>query len=421
MTRLHAYAVDPVVAAAALCRAVMLGRAAVVLTAAGAGLLLVTDRWRVLAVLAVTVLATVAEVTVLTRWQAVVRRALPVIAADWLVALAILALSKGGMAYFCYAAGSAALGGALLGMRALAIWAAQAACGFAAAAWALRESTPPPDVAAFVMAFPMTSVLAGVGGAVATAALVRYMDLAVEVVASAQRSAAADERARLARELHDSVSKTLRGVSFAALALPSSLRRQPALAEQLADTVSRGAEAAAREARQLLEGLRSDVPDQAFEDTIHGLCRSWSRDSGVGARITAARCDPGVAVRYEVTRILQEALANVQRHAGAREVVVRLTPFDGFLELTVADDGVGFHVPRELGGLQARGHFGIVGMSERARALGGSLRVVSGPRGGTVVTLRVPISEDGPDAGEFPRRAVSPAPFTSPNPVEPSL
>ncbi|MEU8386347.1 hypothetical protein, partial [Streptosporangium sp. NPDC048865] len=124
MTRSHAYAVDPVVAAAALCRAVMLGRAAVVLTAAGAGLLLVTDRWRVLAVLAVTVFATVAEVTVLTRWPSVVRRALPVIAADWLVALAVLALSKGGMAYFCYAAGSAALGGALLGMRALAIWAA---------------------------------------------------------------------------------------------------------------------------------------------------------------------------------------------------------------------------------------------------------------------------------------------------------
>nr|WP_062335436.1 ATP-binding protein [Herbidospora sakaeratensis] len=388
---LRVYGVDPLVAPAAVCRAVLLGRAAVVLTSAGAGLLLVADLWRVVSVIAVTVLVTVAEVTVLTRHPAVVRRALPVVGVDWLAATGILLLSKGGMAYFCFAAGSAALAGALLGMRALGIWAVQAAFGFAAAAWALRAAPYSPDVAAFVMAFPMLSVLAGMGGAVATSALVRYVDLTVEVTASAQRSAAADERARLARELHDSVSKTLRGVSFAALALPSSLRRHPALAEQLAETVSRGAEVAAKEARQLLEGLRGDVPDRSFEDVVHEVSRSWQHDAGVATRVTVACAEPGVAVRYEIVRVLQEALTNVQRHASASHVTIRLIQSGGLLELIVGDDGIGFVVPEELGRLQSQGHFGLVGMAERARAVGGHLRVRSYPGAGTVVTVCVPL------------------------------
>ncbi|WP_162794749.1 sensor histidine kinase [Nonomuraea lactucae] len=387
-----AHPVNPLVASAAICRAVMLGRAAVVLTAAGAGLLVVQERWRVPAVLAVTVCATAAEVAALTRRPSVVRRAVAVMAVDSLVAVAVLLLSGRGIAFFCFTAGSAALGGALLGMRAWPIWTVQTALGFAVAAWTVRSGLPPsPDLAAFIMAFPMMTLLAGLGGAVATSALVRYVDLVVEVIASAQRSAAADERARLARELHDSVTKTLRGVSFAALALPSSLRRQPALAEQLADTVSRGAEAAAKEARQLLEGLRGDVPNQEFEETVRRVCEDWSLETRITVDLRADCPDPGVAVRYEMVRVLQEALSNVQRHSSAGQVRVRLRGTGGWLELVVADDGFGFRVPRDLTTLQAAGHFGLVGMAERATAVSGTLRVVS-DAGGTVVTLRVPIT-----------------------------
>ena len=235
---------DPRAAPAAIARAVLLGRAAIACTAAGAGLLLVEDWWRILAVVVTVAAGTVAEVSVLTRWPAVTRHPWPALAADLAVAVAVLLLSRGGMAFFCYVAGSAALGGALLGMRALLLWAGQAALGFVAAGAVLRANDPPPDVAAFIAAFPMISVLAGIGAAAATTALRRHLDLAVEVIAAAQRSAAASERARLARELHDSVAKTLRGVSLAALALPSSLRRQPALAEHLATTVAAGATAA---------------------------------------------------------------------------------------------------------------------------------------------------------------------------------
>ncbi|MET7392773.1 ATP-binding protein [Dactylosporangium sp. NPDC005572] len=378
------------IAPAAVARAVLLGRAAVAATGAGAGLLLVDDPARVVAVLATVAGVTVAQVSLLTRWPALARHPWPALAADLAVAVALAVLSGGGMAFFAWVAGSAALGGALLGMRAVPLWIGQAALGFAAAGAVLRTSAPPPEVAAFVAAFPMVSVLAGLGAAAATGALQRQLDLAVAMVAEAQRSAAASERARLARELHDSVAKTLRGVSFAALALPSSLRRHPALAEQLAGTVSRGAEAAAREARQLLEELRADPLDLGFADAVRETCHAWAHRSMIAVDVSAVPVEPSVEARYELVRVLAEALQNVERHAGARRVAVTVTARGRRLELRVADDGRGF-VPRDLAALQAGGHLGIVGMAERARNAGGSLRVAAAPGEGTELVVSVPL------------------------------
>jgi signal transduction histidine kinase len=320
----------------------------------------------------------------------VVRRPFLVIALDSLVVLAVLAISRGGVAYFCCAVGASALAGVLLGMRALALWALHATLGYYVAAAVLRATTPAPDIAAFVLAFPMANVLAGIGATVATAALVRYVNLSVEVVASAQRSAAASERARLARELHDSVTKTLRGVSFAALALPSSLRRHPALAEQLACTVSQGATAAAREARELLDGLRLDSPDEDFAATVRGICEHWTETSGIPVRVTTAAVEPPVAARYELARILREALRNVTRHARARHLAVDLSRHRRYVRLRVRDDGQGFEVPGDLSVLRANHHYGIIGMHERARTVGGCLRIVSSPGNGTTIDVRVP-------------------------------
>lgn len=382
--------VDPVVTAAALCRAVLLGRAAFALTGAGAGLLLVEQRWRVAAVLLVTAVATALELSVLTRRPGVVRRRTAVVAVDAVPGLLVLALSHGGMAYFCFAAGSTALSGALSGMRALPWWVVQAAAAFAVAAELLRRLQPPADMAAFVMALPMTLVLAGIGGATAKAALERYMDLMVATATAAQVSAAASERSRLARELHDSVAKTLRGVSFAALALPESLRRSAGLAEQLADTVSRGAEAASHEARVLVHALRVDEPGRPFTETVELICRTWSADCGIPVSVVAQGPDPAVDVRYEIARVLQESLTNVQRHARASRAGVTMVSTGGAVELTIDDDGVGCAEQRDPRALQAAGHFGIVGMVERASSVGGTVRVGPAVPFGTRVVMRVP-------------------------------
>jgi signal transduction histidine kinase len=161
--------------------------------------------------------------------------------------------------------------------------------------------------------------------------------------------------------------------------------------------VSRGAEAAAREARQLLEGLRIDPLDRGFADTVRATCHAWADRARIPVTVDAARVEPSVEVRYELVRILAEALQNIERHADAHHVriLVRVTgPADPRrLELRVQDDGVGF-VPRELAALQAGGHLGIVGMAERARAVGGSLRVSAVPYGGTEIIANVPLEQE---------------------------
>ena len=386
--------VDRMVAPAALGRAVLLGRAAATLTATVAGLRLVADPRPLLAVLAIVVLSTGTGLVVISRNPYVVGHPLLLIAIDTLLVVAVLVVGHGGVAYFCCAVGASALAGVLIGLRALVPAAIHAAVGYLVAGVLLRDGPASPDLAGFVLTFPMANVLAAAGAAVTTAALGRYVELSVEVVASAQRSAAASERARLARELHDSVTKTLRGVSFAALALPSSLRRHPALAEQLAGTVSQGAAAAAQEARDLLDGLRLDSPDRDFAATLDDIGRQWSLTSGVPVRIELdddGVPDPPVETRYELCRILQEALRNTARHAGAGQVVVSLGHTRRQLRLRIHDDGRGFDMPPDPARLRAGNHYGIIGMAERADTLNGTLRITAKPGAGTAIEVSIPL------------------------------
>lgn len=382
---------------AALCRAILLARLVVTVAAVAVGIRLIDDGWRTIGVLALLVLATAGEFGVLTRWPSAVRWRLSALALDAALAIGVLVLSSGGVAFFCYAAGSAALGGVLLGTSALPLWIADTGLGLAVAAYLLRSDGGTDGqrvIAPFVLAFPMTDIVCGLGAAAVTAAVVRYIEVSVAAVAAAQRSAATDERARLARELHDSVAKTLHGVSFAALALPFSLHRHPDLAEQLAATVSEGADTAVREARELLAALRRDVPDRPFADNVADICRAWTDSTGIPVTISASAVEPPLAARYELIQILHEALRNAERHARAHRVRVGLGRADGELELRVEDDGAGFRVPADLNDLSSAGNFGIVGMSERARAVGGVLRVNSSAGAGTSVVARVRLAHD---------------------------
>ena len=109
--------------------------------------------------------------------------------------------------------------------------------------------------------------------------------------------------------------------------------------------------------------------------------------AGVRASFTATPTDAGAPVEIETAcfRIVQEALSNVARHAGARYVEVTLTAQDVALEVTVRDDGVGFNVERPRTGL------GLVGMGERAELASGSLDIESAPGTGTTLRARFPL------------------------------
>jgi signal transduction histidine kinase len=383
---------ERLVVTVAMVRAVLVGRVIVLLATIAASIRLVDDPARPALALGLVTVVSAGELVLIARHPSVLRRRVAVLIPEVVVTVAVLVISKGGLAYFGYAAGSCLLAGVLLGTGGLVIWLAQAALGLCAIADVLRSVTPDARsvLAPFLVTIPVGDILAGLGAAALASGLTHYIKLSVENAAAAQRTAAADERARLARELHDSVAKTLRGVSFAALALPSSLRRQPDLAEQLAETVSAGAEAAQREARELLAALRRDVPDQPFAETVRGTCEAWQATTGISVTLDLRTAEPPLATRYELTQILHEALRNVAQHAGADWVEVVLAPSAGQVQLTVRDNGTGFTVPSDLSELSTRGSFGVVGMSERARAAGGRLAVVSRLGGGTVVAVTVP-------------------------------
>ncbi|WP_203746110.1 sensor histidine kinase [Catellatospora bangladeshensis] len=375
---------DRVVARAAVARAVLLGRAAATLAVAGGVLRLRERPAPLVTVLLIIALTAAVALVALARDPHIVARPVPVLTADAALVAAVLGIGGADVAFFCCAAGASALAGVLAGFWALLPAACYTGLGYLVAGHVLGAAPDTAHLAGFVLAFPIANVLAAVGAAVATAALAAHVELSVRLVASAQRTAAAAERSRLARELHDSVTKTLRGVSFAALALPTSLRRQPALAEQLAATVSAGATAAVRQAQEVLEGLRLDDPDHELGVTVDRICRRWSDGAGVPVRSTVTTGDLPVDVRYELVRILHESLENVARHAGAGFVTVELAYADGGVRLRVTDDGAGFRVPDEWSGC-----FGLIGMAERAAAIRGTLRVVSAPGAGTTVVADI--------------------------------
>ncbi len=206
---------------------------------------------------------------------------------------------------------------------------------------------------------------------------------------SRRSAAAADERARLAREMHDSLGKTLHGIALAAQTLPRWVDTDPATARLQADLLAVAADRAATEARELLTRMRADQPDRPLAQVLADLCAAWQERTGTGCEFRATRAvDLSTGARYEVIAIVGEALENVRRHAHAAQVVVSLTGApDGSVVVEVRDDGVGFVPGDDPAG--PHGHYGLVGMRERAHIAGARLHLTSAPGEGTAVTVRI--------------------------------
>ncbi|GAA1561738.1 hypothetical protein GCM10009678_50790 [Actinomadura kijaniata] len=206
-------------------------------------------------------------------------------------------------------------------------------------------------------------------------------------------AAAAEERTRLAREMHDSLAKTLRGISMAATALPTWVTNSPERACEEARRIVAAAEIAAREVRELIAELRTDIVRLSLADVLTQTVSTWADDTGTTAEVDAdPEIDLPVRDRHEVVSILREALENVKRHADASMVRVRLAREGESVTLTVADDGRGFTMPEDVDVLAQAGHYGVIGMQERALHAGAVLSVRSQPGEGTTVTVTIPAS-----------------------------
>src|SRR4051794_35779393 len=197
-----------------------------------------------------------------------------------------------------------------------------------------------------------------------------------------------EERNRLARELHDSVTQQLFGVALAAESASTLLERDPSAAAVELRRVSGLARGAMEELRAVVFELRpASLEAEGLATVLRKHVDVLRRVSG--QRIELHVCELpriGGAVAAQVLRIAQEALGNAMRHAAAERIVVKLGAGDGRLFLQVADDGCGF----DPDGPEVRGQrLGLTSMQERATELGGTLTVTSAPGGGTTVRLEL--------------------------------
>ncbi|MBT0768377.1 sensor histidine kinase [Kineosporia sp. J2-2] len=392
---------------AGLCQFVLLLRLGATLMLVVAAVLIDPEPGRLLLGTLVAAGVTAVELTVLVRRPVSVVHRWGFVTVELAAGAAIVALMQGGPVFFSFSCGSAAVAGVVAGARAWPVWVAQTVAAYAVVAWIIRLDDVPAALAVYLSGVPTLYVLTGLAAATARTAVLRHVHLARSALDAIERSAVAAERTRLARELHDSVEKTLRGISLAASTLPEALARRPQLAAGLARTVAEGARTAADEARELLGMLRADDLDATLAQAMENACQDWSARTGLPVSTDLTDVAAGLPVRHEVLRIVREALGNVHRHARASRAWVDLTVDGSRLRLTIRDDGQGFTVPGDLTDLSADGHYGLVGMAERAQQIGGRLRVWSGPDlgtvGGTQVVLWAPTgTSDAFDASAVP-------------------
>ncbi|MFO7696346.1 MAG: histidine kinase N-terminal 7TM domain-containing protein [Anaerolineae bacterium] len=205
------------------------------------------------------------------------------------------------------------------------------------------------------------------------------------------------EREQLAREMHDSIGQVLGyaglQTDIVATLVEQGQSAEATLALERLRGVLRDAHA---DVRQQILALRAvPSPQEPFCDQVRRYVQGFAANYAIASDLEL--CDGTGALslapdaQAQLYRILQEALANVRKHSGARRVHVRLEPVDRGLCMTIADDGHGFDV-RAAGG-PSQGHLGLVTMRERAEEIGGTLDIDSGP-GGSTVRATVPVRRD---------------------------
>ncbi len=206
--------------------------------------------------------------------------------------------------------------------------------------------------------------------------------------------AVAEERVRIAHELHDGMAQVLAYVNAKAQAVQEFLHSgRTAEAEVQLEQLATAARDVYADAREGILGLRSGVgPDLPLGRALAEYIERWHQQSGIEVEtrgLDGDRLTLGPVAELQLMRIVQEALANVRKHSKAQRVEVVLERDRERILATVSDDGRGFD-PEHVG---RRGfpRFGLATMRERAQSVGAVLHVETAPGGGTRVRVELPI------------------------------
>ena len=213
-----------------------------------------------------------------------------------------------------------------------------------------------------------------------------------EYAARVEELTIAQERQRMARELHDTLAQGLAGLIMQLEAIDSHLENNnTGQAQAVTQQAMQRARTTLGDARRAIQDLRTNaIENDSLSNALGREIDQFSANTGIQTifEIDAQEMEIPASFVQDILRILQEALRNISRHANAKHVLVRLETEDGNLKLIIQDDGMGFD-PQEA--LQKPGRFGLGGMQERAQKLGGQLTIDSTMYKGTHIQLQVEI------------------------------
>jgi signal transduction histidine kinase len=204
------------------------------------------------------------------------------------------------------------------------------------------------------------------------------------------------ERLQIARDLHDGPLQELIAATY-------SFRETAALVED--ETLSASFAKIGASLHKLIDDLRSAASSlRPPALTRFGLgmairmhAAEYSEkypDIQMSLEVQPLEIPIPESIRLAVFRIYQEALTNIAKHAQASRVSVQISRENQTIVLKIADNGIGFAPPLELGELAVRGHLGLVGMRERVEAVGGSIKISSQPGQGTTLEAQIPLPDE---------------------------
>jgi signal transduction histidine kinase len=196
------------------------------------------------------------------------------------------------------------------------------------------------------------------------------------------------ERNRMARELHDTLAHTLSAVAVQLEAVDAIWDSDPGEARHTLHQSQEIVRSGLKETRRALQSLRaSPLEDLGAILAIRHLAETTAERAGLTLNLTLPDSLGELRPEVELSlyRITEEALSNIVRHANARQLTVKLTQNSSIIQLIVSDDGLGFNPATT----NPNGHYGLVGMKERALLCGGTLHITSQPNQGTTITLSI--------------------------------
>jgi PAS domain S-box-containing protein len=214
-----------------------------------------------------------------------------------------------------------------------------------------------------------------------------------------------EERKRLAREIHDDISQSLTALMMLLGSARNLLPKTARAARSILEQTEALTQSTLERTRLMIAGLRPSILDElGLGPALHRLADELHESTGALVTLKTNGLPKRLPSQIEIAlfRIAQEALANIRKHAQASEVTVELTNGDGHIILLVQDNGVGIE-NQEAGSSQSAnvvlaagwkipaGHFGLIGIQERVKSLGGNFQLTSAPNQGTTIRVELPL------------------------------